>query len=157
MQSWLKKNAFWIVLGAILLSLDLFTKWLAEIYLKQTLHIWPDIFEIRVSHNTGVAFSMPIPNGIMVFLTPLLAGAVIFLIARYYDLKKILSKLSLVFFISGALGNFINRLFNGAVVDFLDFSFWPSFNLADIYLTLSIFLLIIFHGKILLNKSSAKL
>jgi lipoprotein signal peptidase len=51
-------------------------------------------------------------------------------------------------FQTGGLGSFISRLTEGAVVDFIAFSFWPSFNIADACLTIAAFLMIIFYGKI---------
>ena len=57
-----------------------------------------------------------------------------------------LLNISLSFIVSGALGNFYDRLFNGFVVDFIDFSFFdfPVFNVADILVTIGSILLIIF-------------
>ncbi|MFH1592778.1 MAG: signal peptidase II [Candidatus Woesearchaeota archaeon] len=48
---------------------------------------------------------------------------------------------------SGVIGNLIDRVFLGYVRDFIDVGFWPSFNLADSYNTIGIFLLIIYIWK----------
>lgn len=43
--------------------------------------------------------------------------------------------LALIFIISGAISNIIDRLYFGCVIDFIDLKFWPVFNLADIYIS----------------------
>lgn len=48
----------------------------------------------------------------------------------------------------GALGNLYDRIFRGFVIDFIAFSFWPVFNLADAFLCIGIFLFVAFYGKI---------
>ncbi|MBI4994306.1 signal peptidase II [Candidatus Peregrinibacteria bacterium] len=138
------------ILAAVcsLVVLDIFTKWLAKNYLSQPIEIIPQFFQLVLSFNKGIAFSIPIPNAAMIFLTPLLAAALIWLIIKNCSPEKRATKFCMIFIAAGAIGNFINRLWTGAVIDFLDFSFWPSFNLADAYLTIGALLLIIFYGKI---------
>ena len=87
----------------------------------------------------------------MLIITPLLLAAVVFGARKYCNMRSGAAKIALALFLAGGMGNYINRAAQGAVVDFIDFSFWPSFNLADAYLTISAFLLIIFHGKIISN------
>lgn len=135
-------------IGFLLLVLDLFTKWLALGYIKEPFIILPGVFQFSLSFNPGVAFSIPIPNELMVWLTPLLMGLLGWFLSRTCNLKKIITKWAFVLIVTGSLGNFINRIITSSVIDFLDFSFWPSFNLADIYLTIGTFLIIIFYGKI---------
>lgn len=138
----------WFILLVLLILLDLLAKWLAHTSLETPLQIWPGIFQLKTSYNPGVAFSIPIANSIMVWLTPFLLAGIIWLIVRSCNLKHRITKTALMLLIAGGLGNFINRIWYGAVIDFIDFSFWPSFNLADSYLTVGVFLLIIFYGKI---------
>ncbi len=56
--------------------------------------------------------------------------------------------------IGGGISNYIDRIFRGGVLDFIDLGFWPSFNLADASITASAFLLIIFHDKIFISHGS---
>ncbi|MBI5413847.1 signal peptidase II [Candidatus Peregrinibacteria bacterium] len=137
-----------ILASAFLIALDFISKYFAEIYLKAPLVIQPGVFRLSLSYNTGTAFSTPIPNAVMIFAAPLLLAFVIWLISSNFNLNHWLTKLCLILLISGAIGNLINRIFTGAVIDFIAFSFWPSFNLADSYLTVGAFLLVIFYGKI---------
>lgn len=132
----------------ILIGLDIITKWLAVLYLEKPMAILPGILQLSLSFNPGVAFSIPVPHEIMLAITPFLLVIIVLLIARYFDFKKNITKIILSLVIAGGLGNFINRVWTDGVIDFIDFSFWPSFNLADAYLTIGVFLLIIFYGKI---------
>ena len=59
------------------------------------------------------------------------------------DMSKKLTKIALVLIIAGTVGNFVDRVSKGYVVDFLSPSFFPSFNLADSYLTIGVLILII--------------
>jgi len=144
----MKKNIVWFVGTVGLILLDLLSKWMAHFWLKEEIQLWPGIFQLQVSKNPGVAFSIPIPNSLMIWLTPFLLAGIIWLIMRSCNLEHRIAKAALMLLIAGGLGNFLNRIWYGAVVDFIDFSFWPSFNLADAYLTVGVFLLIIFYGKI---------
>lgn len=143
-----QKNILWFAAVCDLVILDLITKWLAKNYLSQSIEIVPNFFNLSLSFNSGVAFSIPIPNAVMIFLTPLLAAVLILLIIKNCDIEKRITKLCIILISAGAIGNFINRLWTNSVIDFLDFSFWPSFNLADSYLTVGAMLLIAFYGKI---------
>lgn len=151
----LRRNIFWFVGTVDLIILDLLTKWAAYVWLKESKIILPDVLELKLSQNPGVAFSIPIPNTIMIWVTPFLLVAIIWLIVRSCNLQDRIAKTALMLLIAGGLGNFLNRIWHGAVVDFIDFSFWPSFNLADIYLTVGVFLLIAFYGKITIKPYGA--
>ena len=50
-------------------------------------------------------------------------------------------------FLGGVIGNLIDRLFRKFVIDFLDFSFWPAFNIADACITVSVIGLIVYYMK----------
>lgn len=148
MPSLLRQNLLWFAAVCDLVILDILSKWFAKNYLTQPIEIAPKFFGLSLSFNPGVAFSIPIPNFVMIFLTPILAAVLIWLIIKNCNVQKRLAKFCIILIMAGALGNFINRLWTGAVIDFLDFSFWPSFNFADMYLTVGALLLIIFYGRI---------
>lgn len=99
--------------------------------------------------NRGAAFGI-LQNKRIFFL--ILTIAVVFYLLYYFirNLKsnpKLLN-IALSLIVSGALGNFYDRLFHGFVVDFIEFSFFdfPVFNIADILVTTGSILLIIFIG-----------
>lgn len=156
MINWLQKNALWLLLGIVFLSLDLGAKWLAGIYLETPIEIISGFLQLSLTFNKGIAFSIPIPNMLMVIATPILLGLAVWLITSSCKIQNTITKISLALILSGGLGNFINRLVLGAVTDMIEFSFWPSFNLADTYLTIGTFLLIIFYGKIAITHGRTK-
>ncbi|MEK7598152.1 MAG: signal peptidase II, partial [Patescibacteria group bacterium] len=49
----------------------------------------------------------------------------------------------LTFILSGALSNVIDRLYFGCVIDFIDLKFWPVFNLADVFITTGVILILL--------------
>jgi signal peptidase II len=68
---------------------------------------------------------------------------VVLFILHRSDSLSFTSSLALSFTLGGALGNLFDRLFFGAVTDFLDFIYWPVFNFADTFLVVGLFLLIV--------------
>lgn len=135
------------VLG--LVALDQWTKYLAVVKLAgKTAYVLIDgVFELTYTENRGAAFGL-FQNQRWIFL--ILTSIV--LLAMIYCFIKIPSKrrffplqLLCVFIIAGALGNMIDRILNGYVVDFLYFSLidFPVFNVADCYVTWSAVLAII--------------
>lgn len=137
-----------VVLIIFLAGADAFSKYAAQKFLHEPLQIIPNFLQLFPSKNQGVALSIPIPNTVMLFLTPLLLATLIFVIARTCDLQKNITRVALLLITVGGVGNYFDRVRHGGVTDFIDFSFWPSFNLADSYLTVGVFLLIVFYGKI---------
>lgn len=154
MASWIRKNIGWILLASALVLFDLAAKYSAKILLTPFggVEIIPGALRLSLSFNPGIAFSIPIPNILMIFIAPILVGLLIWLLARTCSFSSPVTKISIVLLLSGAIGNLINRIWTGSVIDFIDFSFWPSFNLADAYLTAAAFLLILFYGKISVTK-----
>lgn len=131
-----------IILTLFFVILDGLTKWLVK----------TQVLPLAYQENTGAAFSIPIPNKIMIIATPLLLILMGYLVFSSLDIKRKMTQTIFALFLAGGIGNLLDRIFRGAVIDFIDLSFWPSFNLADTYLTIAAFLLIIFYGKIKLNR-----
>ena len=106
--------------------------------------------------NTGVSFGMFSEWGILgryfFSIFSIVVGCFLILLAVFSD-KKIF-RISLVLISSGALGNAIDRVYFGGVIDFIDFFIynfhWPAFNFADIFITLGVIFLLfdnIFYKK----------
>ena len=92
---------------------------------------------IHVSKNTGAGFG--ILRG-WSFVLGLISLLVAFLVIYYYKRiprERIVQVLSALF-LGGVIGNMIDRLFRSHVIDFIDFSFWPSFNIADACISIAI-------------------
>ena len=152
------KKYLYFLLPLIYVALDHITKFLVikNIPYYSSIKI-NDYFSFVNISNTGVAFSMFQNNNI--FFICLVSLVIIFLIFFIYKNKKELTKLqthSLLLILSGGIGNLIDRLFRGAVVDFIDVGYktvyrWPAFNVADscvcIGVTLFIISLLFFNKK----------
>jgi signal peptidase II len=126
-----------LALAAVVLALDVVTKVLvvARLENREPLELLGGQLLIRVSRNPGAAFSFA--EGATVLFT-LVAAVVVVVILRVS--RRLHSRgwaLSLGLLLGGASGNLIDRLLRspgpgrGAVVDFIDFQVWPSFNVAD--------------------------
>lgn len=139
----------------IIIILGLVIDRLTKIYAVNNLiekNIDGKLFNLTYLENRGAAFGI-LQDKRMVFII-LTSAIVIYLL--YYFVKNIktsprILNISLAMIISGAIGNFYDRLIQGYVVDFIEFSFvkFPVFNVADILVTLGCALMIIyiiFHG-----------
>ncbi|MBM3246056.1 MAG: signal peptidase II [Candidatus Omnitrophica bacterium] len=130
-----------LILVVIILSLDQLTKIIAakNLILNQSVPVIKDIFHFTLIHNRGAAFGI-LKNQLPLFIfTSLLAIILIYRSLR--DAPHRLYRVSLGLILAGALGNLIDRLFFGYVVDFLDFRVWPVFNIADSAISIGAILL----------------
>lgn len=132
-------------LGALfllILAADIYTKHIIQsnLLLHQSISIIPDFFDITYVENPGAAFGM-LSNLAQPARNLLLGGisimAIIMLINFYIKYARDNEKLkfALVLVLSGALGNLIDRIRFGVVIDFIDVHWrqyhWPAFNIAD--------------------------
>ena len=145
----IKNNRFHYILLSILIILsDQFTKHIIDI--NHTSYINKDLlfFSIDYVKNYGAAFN--ILNGSRIFLSTISTTITLFL--TYFILyKKNLSNLDLFsysFILAGTIGNGIDRITNGYVIDFINLNFidFPVFNIADI--SINIGLIFILYGLI---------
>ncbi len=138
-----------IVLLAALIGLDQVTKYLADKD-KVSVTVIDNFFYLSYSTNKGAGFSLFADKewGQLLFkiITPVaLIAFIAFYVFAVKNSYKWLSY-SIVLVIGGTIGNYIDRLLNGEVVDFLSFKFgsyfFPTFNVADICLTVGVIMLI---------------
>lgn len=137
----------WILpaaVAAILVLLDQGTKMLALESLKPagSVTVLPGLLDLTFVENRGVAFGMFSGQRWMILV---LTGAIIGALVYYY--KRLPEaqgyrwvRCALVMILAGAVGNLIDRIFRGYVVDFFEFTFvrWYVFNMADIYVVLGV-------------------
>ena len=142
------KKLWALPLSIILILIDYYTKYLTRVHLDgSSKKIIDGVFELTFVKNTGAAFGI-LKNQKYFFI----AITVVFLIVSIVLLYKLnLQKryipfgLSIIFLISGAIGNFIDRITLGYVTDMLYFKLidFPVFNVADCYITVSVIVLMI--------------
>ena len=140
----------WLGLSGLVIVLDQITKWLAEAYLMpyqpEALTGW---FNLTLMYNTGAAFSFLANEGgwqrwLLLGLASAVSVFLLVLLARLRPGQNWLAA-ALALVLGGAVGNIIDRLLHGHVIDFLDFyhatlsrwpgfsasGHWPAFNIAD--------------------------
>lgn len=148
----IRKSCYFLVVF-VLMGLDQLTKALIvrSITLQGSREVIPGFFNLTHVRNRGAIFgffSHSDSRILYIFLT-LVSVAALGLVIYYFfktPVSERLMKISLSSILAGALGNLIDRLFRGHVIDFLDFYVkdwhWPSFNVADSCITVGAFLLI---------------
>jgi signal peptidase II len=134
-----------LIFSAVLL-LDQATKYLAQAQLAHvsTWPVIPGIFHLTLVHNQGAAFGM-LPGGVFIFsAVSVVCVFFILLMLRNPPLMertlgvsvdRVAVRCSLGLIMGGAVGNLIDRVCLGYVVDFLDARVWPVFNVADSAIT----------------------
>lgn len=109
--------------------------------------IYTKILNFTYLENKGAAFGFLQNKRIFfVILTVAVVGLLLFYFFKTFKNNSKLLNFSLSLIISGALGNFYERILQGYVVDFIEFSFvnFPVFNIADCFVTVGSILLIIY-------------
>jgi len=148
-----KKMAFaWLLAAAVIVVLDLWTKSIATqsltLYRPVELTSW---LNMTLAHNYGAAFSiLSDAGGWQRWLFTGLASVVtLVLIVWLFRLtaREKLTAAALGLIIGGAVGNLVDRVMHGYVVDFIDVYYrdwhWPAFNLADSAISCGVVLLLI--------------
>ena len=138
-KNWAQKLAPWLGLAALIVLVDQATKLTIErVYDFGDVHPITGFFNLVLTYNKGAAFSfLAGASGWQKhFLTAIGIVAslfILYLLARHGTQK--LFSLALALILGGAVGNVIDRIAHGHVIDFLDFHWrgwhWPAFNVAD--------------------------
>ncbi len=121
--------------------------------LGQSIPVLGNFFRITFIRNAGGAFGIFLGGGWFYLLASILAIILIFFYLRKMSAGYLWSRISLALILGGALGNLIDRVRYGMVIDFLDFGIgrlrWPVFNLADAAVTVgvAVFLVFMFQKK----------
>lgn len=115
--------------------------------LNHSIPIIENLFNLTYIRNTGAAFgifageNLPLRRTLLIGFSVVAIGFVVVLLRRLPGMEKGLI-VALTFILAGAIGNLIDRLVYGEVIDFLDFYWskyhWPAFNFADSFITLGV-------------------
>jgi signal peptidase II len=144
--------------------LDRVTKILAIHYLRdggQTIVIAPDWFKLTYAENLGVAFSFRFlpPTGLLLLTLAISAGVIWYVQKSNNRSRLFITSFALI--LGGGVGNLLDRLMLGHVVDFIYFDLyhgvlfgipldlWPVFNVADSCITIGACMLVLFQNKFL--------
>tara|TARA_B110000967_G_scaffold55005_1_gene56399 strand:+ start:2278 stop:2763 length:486 start_codon:yes stop_codon:yes gene_type:complete len=138
-----------ILLVLLLIFLDQITKFYIEgnFTLFESLFI-NNFFSITFVVNYGFAFGfLNNPDSNQIIITLLLSIIILYISSLMFTNKDKIISLSFMAITAGAVGNVIDRVLRGYVVDFLDFNIfnyhWPAFNLADSYISIGFIMIMI--------------
>jgi len=134
-----RRLAPWVGLAAVIVALDQLSKQAIErVFEYGDVHPITGFFNLVLTYNRGAAFSFLASasgwqKSFLIAIALVASAVILFLLARHGAQK--LFSLALALILGGAIGNVIDRVAYGHVIDFLDFHWrgwhWPAFNVAD--------------------------
>jgi len=141
----------WLSISAIVVALDLYTKYLVQNAFEYAEHLMvTSFFDVVRYHNEGAAFSFLADAGgwqkwFFSSISMVAILVITYLLKKHQHEKLFCTGLALV--LGGAIGNLYDRLTLGYVVDFLHFHYqayaWPAFNVADSAICVGVALLLL--------------
>lgn len=138
------RDAWFFVVAALVVALDQFTKWVISNWIVLG-DAWPNYdWPVRLVHitNSGAAFGMLQGAGPLLVVTSLMGMAAIIIYLFNPGFAHPLMRGGLALMLGGAIGNLIDRVANGEVIDFIKFPNFPAFNIADSAITIGVLLLL---------------
>ena len=138
--------SFAVVIG--ILAADRFTK----IFFSQILSVGEsipvirNIFHFTLVHNTGIAFGLFKNQGVVFVIIPIIAIIFIAFNIYYHQHNTQVSRAYIIGFaliLGGAIGNLVDRILFGYVIDFIDLRIWPVFNVADSAITIGTLIILL--------------
>ena len=141
---------FLIIIIVAIIALDQWSKWAIKtsFNLYQSKPVIQDLLHFTYVTNDGMAFGLSFPGGkhVLLIMTILLTGFIVGFLWKEKNGHHLI-KYGLAIILGGAIGNLIDRLLYGKVVDFLDLMIgnfhWYIFNIADSSVTIGMILFII--------------
>ena len=137
-----------LVAAGLIVLFDQVTKWIAVRTLSdEPVSLIDGFLQFRLVKNPGASFSLFQGGGAVIALVAIAAVVLIFLVVQ--EVPSRLESLALGLVLGGAVGNLLDRVFrgdgflNGKVIDFVDFDFFPTFNVADSAITIGAILAVL--------------
>jgi signal peptidase II len=124
-------------------ALDQLIKFLVQggMTVNQSIPLLGHALKLTYVRNTGAAFSLFVGFSSYLAVIGLVVSAVVVYLHYRVPAKNLLFQAGLALILGGSLGNLIDRIFRSFVIDYIDLSFWPVFNLADILINAGVLLL----------------
>ena len=127
----------------------------AKINLYESIQIIPHLLDFTYIRNKGIAFGINFAGSKVIFIVfPILITFYLLSLLKDKEFDKPFYQISLLLIIGGAIGNIIDRIFRGYVIDFIDFHInnvhWYVFNLADSSVTIG--LLFLLYSSIMIQR-----
>ena len=143
-----REKMLWIILLVLIIFADQLSKWLVVAYLqgKESVYLIKGVLRFTYVENDGAAFGMLDDHRwVFLVLSTVMIIALIYYIVKYKPQSKWVMT-SLILIVGGGIGNMIDRLLLGYVIDFIDFCAFPNlwrwvFNIADSAVCVGTFML----------------
>ena len=141
------RDVLYVLASFLIVIADQVTKsWIRSYPEGSIIYNYP-LFQIDHGQNTGAVFG--IFQGFSSVLTVVTSGVIIVLLVgvflywrRAYFFNNLVARIAVSLYLGGALGNLIDRIRYGSVTDFIDFRWWPAFNVADASMSVAVVLFI---------------
>ena len=144
-------------LSILIVIIDQITKFIVHksMDLYDSINVIPYFLNFTYIRNEGIAFGIYFEGGKFFFIIlPILITIYLFYLLKNEEFQDNQSQIALYLIISGAIGNIIDRIFRGYVVDFIDFHLngmhWYVFNIADSSVTIGLIFLL--YSSIIVKK-----
>lgn len=134
-----------LIVALMIFLLDQATKHVALQALKlgESVPVIQSVFHLTLVRNEGIAFGYFDHFGIWLVILIAVCIAVLLIYSLRLPGQDVYHRLAYGLVLGGAVGNLMDRVRFGHVVDFLDFRIWPVFNVADTFITIGVSLLIL--------------
>ena len=138
-------NFLFVLSSIIIITIDQVTKYLVntKISLNTSIEIIPGIIFISHVKNSGAAFGVFQNRTNILIIISVIAIILIIILKIKLNLDSIFYNISLGFILGGAIGNLIDRIIFGEVVDFLHLRYFAVFNVADSFICIGFGIVII--------------
>ena len=144
-------------LSILIVIIDQITKFIVHKYMNlyDSINVIPYFLNFTYIRNEGIAFGIYFEGGKIFFIIlPILITIYLFYLLKNEEFQDNQSQIALYLIIAGAIGNIIDRIFRGYVVDFIDFHLngmhWYVFNIADSSVTIGLIFLL--YSSIIVKK-----
>ena len=144
-------------LSVLIVILDQLSKFIVHstMNLYDSFQVIPYLLNFTYIRNEGIAFGIYFEGAETIFIVlPILITIYLFYLLKSEEFQDKFSQIALFLIIAGAVGNIIDRVFRGYVVDFIDFHLngmhWYVFNIADSSVTIGLIFLL--YSSIIINK-----
>ncbi|SYX82598.1 signal peptidase II [Paenibacillus alvei] len=141
---------WYYIIAFFVLLIDQVSKWLiaTNLQLREKISVIGDFFLITSHRNTGAAFSiLENQRWFFIVITIVVVIGLVWYMQKIKHQSGVILPLGLSLILGGAIGNFIDRLLTGEVVDFLQFNFgsytFPIFNVADMGICIGVGLVLL--------------
>ena len=143
-----KKHLIIFSTASIAIIIDQLTKFLINMNLElnQSIPVINNVFHLTYILNSGAGFGiLQQQKLLLIFISIIVIGVILYYIRKIKNEKVLQVLAGLV--LGGTMGNLIDRISYGYVIDFLDFRIWPIFNIADSFVTVGVIWLVIYLWK----------